>query len=282
MVILAPYSAPAQPIPNQKSKIYNPMPLPNTRRFFVAPEILRDEQVRLINPELVHQLGRVLRLTPGDRVLLLDGQGMAAEVEVTSIGRDIVTGAILRREPAGGEPPANLTLYLPLIRSERFEWALQKCVELGARRLTPTHCARSLAADRTDARKLERWRRIVREAAEQSCRGVLPGLSDPLAFDAAVEAAAGADLPLLLWEGQAPFLRSVLRAYGKGWAGSAIHILSGPEGGLTPDELTHARERGIIPVSLGARILRAETAPIAAAAMVLYETGEAGLPLPSA
>jgi len=248
------------------------MPLPNTRRFFVAPEALRDEQVRLSDPDLARQIGRVLRLTPGDHVLLLDGLGMAAEVELTAIGRDAVTGTVVRREAAGGEPPVNLTFYLPLIRAERFEWAVQKCVELGARWLVPTHCARSLAADRTDARKLERWRRIAREAAEQSCRGVLPEVSAPLSFDAAVEAAAGADLALLLWEGQAPHLRSILRAHGGEWNGRAIHLLSGPEGGITPDELTRARERGIIPVSLGPRVLRAETAPIAAAAMVLYAT----------
>ncbi|MGQ9927127.1 MAG: 16S rRNA (uracil(1498)-N(3))-methyltransferase [Chloroflexaceae bacterium] len=248
------------------------MPLPNTRRFFVAPEALRDEQVRLSDPDLAHQLGRVLRLNPGDHVLLLDGLGLAVEVQLTAIGRDGVTGTVVRREVAGGEPPLNLTFYLPLIRAERFEWAVQKCVELGARRLVPTHYARSLAADRTDARKLERWRRIAREAAEQTCRGVLPEVSAPLAFDAAVEAATGADLALLLWEGQASHLRSVLRAPGQGWNGRAIHILSGPEGGITPDELTCARERGIIPVSLGPRVLRAETAPIAAAAMVLYDT----------
>jgi len=248
------------------------MPLPNTRRFFVAPEALRDEQVRLSDPDLARQIGRVLRLTSGDHVLLLDGLGMAAEVELTAIGRDAVTGTVVRREAVGGEPPLNLTFYLPLIRAERFEWAVQKCVELGARRLVPTHCARSLAADRTDARKLERWRRIAREAAEQSCRGVLPEVSAPLSFDAAVEAAAGADLALLLWEGQAPHLRSILRAHGGEWNGRAIHLLSGPEGGITPDELTRARERGIIPVSLGPRVLRAETAPIAAAAMVLYAT----------
>ncbi len=249
------------------------MSLPNTRRFFVAPEALRDAQVRLSDPELARQLGRVLRLAPGDHVLLLDGLGMAAEVELTAIGRNAVIGTVVRREAAGGEPPVNLTFYLPLIRAERFEWALQKCVELGARRFVPTRCARSLAADRTDAPRLERWRRIVREAAEQSCRGVLPEVSAPHSFDAAVRAAAGADLALLLWEGDAPHLRSMLRAHSSGgWSGRSIHILSGPEGGITPDELTCARERGIIPVSLGARVLRAETAPIAAAAMVLYET----------
>lgn len=247
------------------------MTLPNTRRFFVPPEALRDEHVRLSDPDLARQLGRVLRLAPGDHVLLLDGLGMAAEVELTAIERDGVTGTVVRREAASGEPPVHLTLYLPLMRAERFEWAVQKGVELGARRLAPTHCARSLPADRSDARRLERWRRIAREAAEQSCRGVLPEVGAVQSFEAAVESAAGADLALLLWEGQAPHLRSVLRAYRGAWAGRAIHILSGPEGGITPDELTCARERGIIPVSLGARVLRAETAPIAATAMVLYE-----------
>lgn len=248
------------------------MTIPNTHRFFVDPDILRDDQVRIADPHLVRQLGRVLRLRTGDRILLLDGLGTAAEVTLTAVHRHEVTGAVVRRELASGEPPVALTVYLPLIRPERFEWAIQKCVELGARCLTPMICTRSLLADRVDARRLERWRRIVRESAEQACRGVLPDLTEPLTFDAACTTASQAALPLILWEGSAPPLRSILRNHATNWTKRTIHLLSGPEGGLTPIELTLAREHGIIPVSLGSRILRAETAPVAATAAIIYET----------
>jgi 16S rRNA (uracil1498-N3)-methyltransferase len=242
------------------------MNLPNTRRFFVDPGALRGDEVRIVDQGLAHQLARVLRLGPGERVLLLDGLGAACEVELGAVGRDSVAGRVVARRPAGGEPPVELTVYLALMRPERFEWALQKCVELGARRLVPVQFARSLPAERADARKLERWRRIVREAAEQSCRGVLPEVAEPIPFLAACAEAGGLGRALLLWEGEAPHLREGLRG-----APRAVALISGPEGGIAPDELTAAGERGIMAVSLGPRVLRAETAPVAAAAAVMYE-----------
>ncbi|NTU83826.1 MAG: 16S rRNA (uracil(1498)-N(3))-methyltransferase, partial [Chloroflexales bacterium] len=183
----------------------------NTLRFFVPPESLRGDEVHLADQGLAHQIGRVLRLGPGDQVLLLDGHGTACEVELTALGRDELRGRVTRRAPAEGEPALALDIFLPLIRPERFEWALQKCVELGAARLVPVAFARSLAADRADARKLDRWRRIVREAAEQACRGILPAVDAPLPFAAACAQAATADLALILCEGEAHFLGSIFK-----------------------------------------------------------------------
>jgi 16S rRNA (uracil1498-N3)-methyltransferase len=241
------------------------MDLPNTRRFFVPPAALAGDELRLADKALAHQLARVLRLGPGDRVLLLDGLGMACEVELTHLGRDELAGRVLRRELAGGESAVELAVYLALMRPERFEWALQKCVELGVRRLVPVQFARSLPADRADGRKQERWRRIVREAAEQACRGLLPSLGEPIPFALACAEAATAERALLLWEGEAPHLREALRP-----PPATIAMLSGPEGGITTDELSAARAHGILPVSLGPRILRAETAPMAAAASIMF------------
>jgi 16S rRNA (uracil1498-N3)-methyltransferase len=241
----------------------------NTYRFFVQPSAFSGDAVLVADADLARQLGRVLRLGPGDRVLLLDGLGEACEVELRELGRDMVAGRVLRRAPAAGEPPYALTLYLALLRPERFEWALQKAVELGAARIVPVQFARSLATERADERRLERWRRIVREAAEQACRGRLPVVEPPVAFAAACAAAGQAELPLLLWEGEAPPLRELLRRAGP--APASVAILSGPEGGIAPEELTAAAERGIMAASLGPRTLRAETAPIAAAAALCYE-----------
>jgi 16S rRNA (uracil1498-N3)-methyltransferase len=240
----------------------------NTYRFFVPPGSFSGADVYLPDADLARQLGRVLRLGPGDRVLMLDGQGDAYEVELTELGRDHVAGRVLRREPAA-EPVLDLTVYVALLRPERFEWVLQKCTELGARRFVPVHFARSLPADRADGRKVERWQRIIREAAEQACRGRLPDLAAPLSFADACAGAGAADLPLILWEGSAPHLREALRRAGPPPA--SVAILSGPEGGITQEELTVATARGIMPASLGSRILRAETAPIAAAAAIYYE-----------
>lgn len=240
----------------------------NTYRFFVPPESFAGDTVMVDDPELAHQLGRVLRLTPGDQVLLLDGQGLAAEVRLTELDRGHVAGEVERRELAGGEPAVAVTLYMALLRAERFEWAVQKAVELGVSRIVPVRFARSLAADRADEKKVARWRRIIRESAEQSCRGRIPALAPTLTFAAACAEAADAGKGLILWEGEAPSLRTVLKERAPM---NSISILSGPEGGITPEELQAAHEHGIMPASLGPRILRAETAPLAAIAAVLYE-----------
>jgi 16S rRNA (uracil1498-N3)-methyltransferase len=245
------------------------MSLPNTRRFFVPPAALCGDTVQLDDAALAHQLARVLRLGPGDHVLLLDGLGEACAVELTELRRDAVVGRVTSRGPAGNEPSVALHLYLALMRPERFEWALQKGVELGARRLVPVQFARSLPADRADAKKLERWRRIVREAAEQSCRGLLPELAAPMHFVAACAEATALGPAALLYEGEGTHLRDRLRE-----PPAILSLLSGPEGGITPEEVEHAGAQGIPPVSLGPRILRAETAPVAAAAMVLYALGD--------
>lgn len=241
----------------------------NTLRFFVPPEALHADEVHLADQGLAHQLGRVLRLGRGDRVLFLDGLGAACEVELLAVERDVVRGRVLARAEAPGESPVPLAVFLPLIRPERFEWALQKCVELGAARLTPVAFARSLPADRVDARRLERWRRIAREAAEQSCRGRLPAVDEPIPFATACAQVAAADLAFLLWEREAPPLVAALRVRALAGAPRSVALLSGPEGGVAPEELKAAEACGIMPVSLGPRIVRAETAPIAAAAIIV-------------
>lgn len=286
----------------------------NTYRFFVDPRAISGGRARLDDPELCHQIAGVLRLGPGDRVTLLDGAGRQLTVVLDDVPRrGPVTGAVEREDSAdASEPPLQLTLYLPIIRPERFEWALQKGVELGVAAFVPTLCARSISEGGPAARKLERWRKIVREAAEQSRRGRIPPLADPIPFADACDRAAGGRA-ILLWEGSgAPGLRRVLRTQidqgprtkdqrpeAAGQADTAEgetaladqksaatassapsslaarpwSILSGPEGGLTPDERHAAATRGIMEVSLGPRTLRAETAPIAAAAAIMYELG---------
>lgn len=245
------------------------MTLSNTYRFFVSPEAIQGEVVQLTEPALVHQISRVLRLNVGAQILLLDGQGNAYTVILAAIDRTHIVGHVERCDPAGSEAAFKLTLYVARMRSERFEWVLQKGCELGVAAFVPVQYARSLPAGKADKHQ-ERWSRIVREAAEQSCRGVLPTITDPMDFTAACAAAARADLAIILWEGQAPALRIALQQVDRAQL-DTVAILSGPEGGITSEELTIATEHGIIPSSLGRRILRAETAPIAATAAIFYE-----------
>ena len=244
----------------------------NTYRFFVDPSAFDEERVRLFDPELGHQLAHVLRLGRGDRIVLLDGEGWQYTVALDTVDRrGTVNGIIETREVAGGEPRLRLTIYLPLIRAERFEWALQKGVELGAATFVPTTCARSIDID-PDERKLTRWRRIIREAAEQSRRGRLPRLTPAIPFVEACARRGSSDPALLLWEGtDATPLARTLRTLQQHAPPASLALFSGPEGGLTDDERQCAGRHGIMSVSLGPRTLRAETAPIAATAIIVYE-----------
>ncbi len=243
----------------------------NTYRFFVAAPIDGD-MIAIDDRQLAHQCNNVLRLQPGDEVVLLDNSGWQYVVALQQLGRDHVSGTVVSRAPASSEPQTHLTLYLGLMRPERFEWALQKCTELGATAFVPLVCERSADADMSE-RKSERWSRIVREAAEQSRRGKLPPIAAAQSFIEACAATAQCDLALLLWEGAGvQSLRHTLRTH----AGplNTIAMLSGPEGGLSDDEFKIASEHGIIPVTLGPRTLRTETAPVAATVAILYECGD--------
>ena len=251
--------------------------LSNTYRFFVAPSAFRDDDVHVVDAALAHQLGKVLRLQPSDRILLLDDTGWEHTVTITSIGRQEFTGRVEERVPSSGEPRLHLTLYVALLKGDRFELVLQKGTELGASRFVPLMTARSLADPAAGAgtAKRERWERIVREAAEQSRRGRLPVLAAPQPFEQACMEASTAARTMLLWEGaNAQGLADAL-AVGKSDP-RPLALFSGPEGGWTEDEVAVAVGYNMIPVSLGPRILRAETAPIAAAAAIFFGHGDLG------
>jgi 16S rRNA (uracil1498-N3)-methyltransferase len=284
---------PKHPRPRHRQTIQS-----NTYRFFVGADALHGREVVIEDAELAHQLGAVLRLRAGERVLLLDNSGWQYVVALDTLVGDRVAGTVERKELAGGEPRTKLTLYVALLRPERFEWVLQKGTELGVSAFVPVICERSTIADADELseRKLDRWRRIVREAAEQSRRGKLPRLAPALLFPAACDQAARRGQALLLWEGAgvAP-LRRVLRdsiqpagvkeqrsADGRSRIAdprSAAHpfsvaLFSGPEGGFSAGEFETASRYGMIPVTLGPRTLRAETAPLVAASAILYEMGD--------
>ena len=153
-------------------------------RFFITPDQRRGQIVRFDDAQ-THQMRRVLRLRPGDRVLALDGQGWQYEVALEEVSNSRVTGLVAAQAAATGEPRVRLTLFQSLLQRDKFEWVLQKGTEIGVTAFAPVITRRSLVRDAGDVgeNKLERWRRIIKEAAEQSGRGALPtiGPAVPLA-----------------------------------------------------------------------------------------------------
>ena len=247
-------------------------------RFFIPPNCIEGESV-ILGDDVGHQLAAVLRARPGEQIVVLDDSGWEYIVTLERVSPRVVQGRIAERLPARGEPGVRIVLYQAVLKANKFDMVLQKGTELGVSRFVPVFCARSVPRDggkAWSARRHERWRKIVSEAAEQSHRGRLPLVESAIDFSEACDAAEG--LGLIPWEEEAETgLKEALGRLREDRGESpAVSILTGPEGGFTSQEVDYARTRGIVPVSLGSRILRAETAPVATVSAVLYELGELG------
>lgn len=244
-------------------------------RFFVTPDSIVGHTVTLLDGQ-AHQIARVLRLSSGDQITVLDNSGYEYVVALHEVSTRQVLGRIMERALSQSEPRTAITLYQALLKGSKFEYVLQKCTEVGVTAFVPLVCRRCVAdAAKVSEPKLARWRDIIRESAEQSRRGRLPTLSPPMAFEEAGNAVEG--LGLLPWEGEAPLsLRSVLRENLTRQQPLKVSLLIGPEGGFDPSEVVYARSHGVAPVTLGKRVLRAETAGLVAASAILYEMGDLG------
>ncbi len=252
-------------------------------RFFVPPASLESDPV-VIGGQQAHRIGRVLRLERGDRVLLLDNSGWAYEVELTGFAPDQVEGHVVHKSLATGEPRAKITLYQALLRGHGFELVLEKGTEVGIVEFVPLLCERCIVGSLmgVEEHRYQRWERIVRGAAEQARRGRLPRLAPVTMWPLALQRARRADLCFLPWEeATKPSLREVLEQHqaagesgGKHGRPYSISLFVGPEGGLTPEEVHLARTADIQPITLGPRILRAESAGLVAASAILYALGD--------
>jgi 16S rRNA (uracil1498-N3)-methyltransferase len=246
-------------------------------RFFIPSEWINERQVTLIE-SVAHQVRHVLRMRAGDRLVVLTDSGWECEVKLTRVTKNVVMGRVVEERLAAGEPRTKISLYQGILKAQKFEWVLQKGTELGLAEFIPVVCDRSVVGDLEDVdRKLGRWRRIIREAAEQSGRGRLPVLRPALLFAQSCQRAKrSGGLGLVPWEGEeAVSLKSALTAGDdSGHRPFSISLFIGPEGGLAPEEIQVARSYDVHSVSLGPRILRAETAGLVAASAILYELGD--------
>jgi 16S rRNA (uracil1498-N3)-methyltransferase len=245
-------------------------------RFFVPAELIQGNEV-FFPTDLAYQLTRVLRLRQGDRVLVLDNSGLAREVEMHTIAKRSAQGTVRATHQGDTEPRTHLTLYAALLKGKKLDLVLQKGTELGIVRFVPVLTQRSVLGSLDDLgdAKLDRWEAIIREAAEQSGRYFLPELSEPQLFDVSLgEARARGGLSLIPWDGeQTHSLREALSPPDAPRP-TRVNLFIGPEGGFEEDEVLNAQAYGAHPVTLGPRILRAETAALAAAAAILYELGD--------
>lgn len=244
-------------------------------RFFVPGSALAQQPV-ILTGDVAHQMRRVLRLAPGARVTLLDGEGWAYEAEVVAVTGKDVRLIVAARTEAAGEPRVSVTLHQAVLKGERFEWALQKGTEIGVSAFAPLVTERTIIDDLQAVEgKRVRWQRIIREAAEQCGRGRAPLLLPGQLLRSAVKGPPqGEVLRLIPWEGErALTLSEALRGCNFS-TDTRIELFIGPEGGFTEAEIDWAQRHGVKPVTLGPRVLRAETAGLVATAALLYHAGE--------
>ena len=270
-------------------------------RFFIPPKWIVGRETVLSGP-LAHQVCRVLRMSPGERIVLLDNSGWEFETELRAVKPERVEGWVLTKRLASGEPRTKISLYQGVLKAARFEFVLQKTTELGVVEFIPTITARAVVGQLDAVRKKRaRWERIIREAAEQSGRGRLPRLQEPMLFaSACARAQQTSGLSLLPWEetqhgeglslGQAlreadPFTVNLFVGPEEGFTAAEsdlarhygvrlVNLFIGPEGGFTQEEVDLAHQHDIPAVTLGERVLRAETAAVVAVAIVLHEMGD--------
>jgi 16S rRNA (uracil1498-N3)-methyltransferase len=239
-------------------------------RFFIPRDWIERDNV-IITGEPLRQIGYVLRLKSLDRIVVLDNSGWEYEVEIERITKEQAKGKVINKQPGQGEPCIKITLYQALLKSDKFELVLQKGVELGVNAFVPFISERCVAR-KESVSKIERWGKIIQESAEQSERLILPVLHPLISFDKACQSVK--QPALLLWEEEkiVSLKETLQKPPFKNTA--ALSLFIGPEGGFPASEKELAQQHGIAIASLGKRILRAETAGLAAISAVLYEKGE--------
>jgi 16S rRNA (uracil1498-N3)-methyltransferase len=244
-------------------------------RFFIDPTAPTDTRAVLTGEE-AHHLISVLRLKVGAPIQLFDGLGRTYEAEVEKISKNRVEAAILSTAEEPVAEKAALHLGLALLQGKKMDFIMQKATELGVAGLHPFIASFSNArhtATHREAKRLERWQKITREACKQCNRPQLPSCYPVVDFDTLLEEASQADydLKLLFWEGEkSQGLQGIVHAPDHP---CSVMILIGPEGGFSKEEAEQAKAAGFQPITLGKRILRAETAALTAVAILQHLLG---------
>jgi 16S rRNA (uracil1498-N3)-methyltransferase len=242
------------------------------RRFKISKENLRDQEAVLEDPAELRHLSRVLRLKTGDSVILFDGEGKEYRAVIGRVTEHRASFALVQdSSPEISESSLRIVLGIGLLKSAKLDWLIQKTTELGVSEILPFHSLRVVPRPEEPAvqNRLDRWEKIALEAAKQCGRARIPRIQAPRTFAAALS--AHPDSPrIFLWEKErARALDDIVNS-----PLSAVYALVGPEGGFSVEEAMQAGEAGFVPIRLGPRILRAETAGLAIVALLQFLSGD--------
>nr|WP_099252545.1 16S rRNA (uracil(1498)-N(3))-methyltransferase [Thermoanaerobacterium thermosaccharolyticum] len=228
-----------------------------------------------INGDDAHHIINVLRFKIGTKLIISNGKNQYI-VTILDIENSSVILKIIEEYNQVVESPINITLYQGLPKSDKMDLIIQKCTEIGIKKIVPveTEFSTIKIKEKNIYNKINRWKKISLEASKQSGRSIVPDVLVPVAFKDALESLNEFDLCLIPYEKETNMrLKDVLK---KNFDAKNICVFIGPEGGFSENEIMAAIEYGAIPVTLGPRILRTETAGIVTSSIILYELGDLG------
>ncbi len=244
------------------------------RRFFIPSLSLSDDSPVINGDDAVH-IRNVLRLKPGDVIQLIDGTGQECDARIVRLSSGKVDVSILQRRFSESRPIPRLIIAQAMLKDNKADGIIRQITEMGIHEWLPFKAHRSvpvLNAQRVRARK-DRWEKIAIEALKQCRRSDLLIISELLTFDAMLAYGLKCDVKLIFWEDESPSKPFELPDSNTGFVQTVMAII-GPEGGFTPDEIVAARALGYTTVSLGPRILKADTATLAVSTLLQYGYGD--------
>ena len=242
-------------------------------KFFIKKEDITKDSVKIKGTDAVH-ISKVLRTEIGDELTLSDGEGKDYLAEVIACNKDEVELAIKKIYPCESEPAVLVTLFQGLPKQGKMDYIIEKCTELGIDRIVPVSMKRSVVKiddKKSEAKKLERWRKIAAESVKQCKRGKIPEVKDVMTLDEAIEFSKELEICFAAYEcEEETSIKSVL----SGKTPRTVGIFIGPEGGIDNAEVLKLLSKNIKTVTLGKRILRTETAGHTVLTAVMYEFNE--------
>ncbi|WP_026011169.1 16S rRNA (uracil(1498)-N(3))-methyltransferase [Paenibacillus sp. OSY-SE] len=256
------------------------------QKYFIAPEQFGEQHIQITGSD-AHHIVNVMRAKPGATVIVSDGASREAKAMIERCENGAVEARIVELLAADREPAVLVSVAQSLPKGDKMELIIQKCTEIGAARFIPFVSERTIVQydQKKEAKRLERWGKIAKEAAEQSHRNRVPAIDSTVSWKALTEHYSEYDLVLLCYEDEVgTLLRDVLEPFHRTFHSKVqqsqqearILVIIGPEGGFSLREVEAAVEAGARCVSLGRRILRAETAGMAACTCIMYQFGELG------
>ena len=216
-----------------------------------------------------------LRMAVGEKLTVCNSAGTDYNCTIEFFSDNLVYLRINEKSHTLSEPSVSVAVYFAMPKGDKTEFIIQKSVELGASKIVPFISERCVSRPdkKSSDKKLERYQKISEEAAKQCGRGIIPQVLPVMSFKEVIKDSLSSNIPIILYEAEDKFsLKQTLSD--KNF--SSVSFISGPEGGFSPEEIAYAKECGVLSVSLGKRILRCETAPVAALCAVMYHSGNLG------